>query len=85
VISEYLPPDKFVDEQITGPYSLWHHTHTFLAVDGGTVIRDDVRYALPLGPLGMLVHALFVRRQLGEIFRYRAEVIDHAFGSARAR
>ena len=67
---------RFVDAQLSGPYALWHHTHEF-AADGhdGTVMRDVVRYALPLWPLGELAHALVVRRDLERIFDYRrAEV-----------
>ena len=37
---------------------------------------DDVRYALPFGPLGAVARRLFVRRQLDAIFDYRARVID---------
>jgi ligand-binding SRPBCC domain-containing protein len=80
VISEYDPLRKFVDEQVVGPYSLWHHTHTFVEVEGGTRILDDIRYALPLGPIGRLARTLRVANQLEEIFRYRKEVIHHLFG-----
>jgi hypothetical protein len=62
---------SFSDIQLTGPYARWHHRHDFRAVAGGTEIRDVVDYALPLGPLGALAHALFVRRQLDAIFAYR--------------
>ena len=34
-------------------------------------MRDRVRYALPLGPLGALAHLLFVRRDLRRIFDFR--------------
>ena len=48
---------RFVDMQLTGPYRLWHHTHEFRPhPDGGTVMTDTVRYALPYGPLGALAH-----------------------------
>ena len=40
-----------------GPYRLWHHTHTFEEHDGGTLMRDVVRYALPAWPLGELAAA----------------------------
>jgi ligand-binding SRPBCC domain-containing protein len=83
LITGYDPPHRFVDEQIMGPYSFWHHTHTFAPrPDGGTDLGDVVRYALPLGPLGDLVHALAVRRQIEGIFRYRREVIAQRFGLA---
>lgn len=75
-IREWDPPHRFVDEQLRGPYALWHHTHTFEALeDGGTLMRDVVRYALPLGPLGELALRLFVRRDLEAIFDYRARRI----------
>ena len=51
-IEEWEPGRSFVDAQIRGPYRLWHHTHTFEPAAGGTLMRDRVRYALPLGPLG---------------------------------
>jgi hypothetical protein len=42
----------------------------------GTLIRDRVEYALPLGPFGELAHAVFVRGQLEKIFDYRRSVIE---------
>ena len=72
-IIEWEPGVRFVDMQLSGPYRLWHHTHTFEARDGGTLIRDTVRYALPLGPLGRLAHAAFVRRDLERIFDFRRD------------
>ena len=75
LISDYDPPIQFRDVSLRGPYSFWHHTHTFEETEQGTVMTDEVRYALPFGPIGRLVHALFVRRQLNHIFDYRAEII----------
>jgi ligand-binding SRPBCC domain-containing protein len=72
VIAEWCPPVRFVDQQLEGPYRSWHHTHTFTAADGGTLVEDTVRYR-PLG--GALVHRLFVRRDLDRIFRFRQQEI----------
>jgi hypothetical protein len=75
-IEDWVPGVRFVDVQLAGPYRLWHHTHEFEADGaGGTVMRDVVRYALPYGPLGRLVHALIVRRDLDRIFAFRHEAV----------
>ncbi|MCC7178567.1 MAG: SRPBCC family protein [Acidobacteria bacterium] len=78
-IAEWQPPHRFVDRQVRGPYRLWHHTHTFTPVAGGTLVEDTVRYR-PIG--GALVHGLFVRRDLEGIFRFRQEEILNVFGVA---
>ena len=76
-IEEWAPGERFVDVQLRGPYALWHHTHEFeLAGDGHTLMRDTVRYALPLGPLGALAHKLFVKRDVERIFDYRYETVS---------
>jgi ligand-binding SRPBCC domain-containing protein len=70
-IDEWVPGQRFVDSQLHGPYALWHHTHEFEADGDGTIVRDTVRYALPLGPLGEIAHRAFVARDLKRIFDYR--------------
>ncbi len=75
-ISEYEPPHRFVDVQLKGPYSFWHHTHTFEADGDDTIIRDEVRYLLPFGPVGRVVAKLMVRRQLDTIFTYRKAYLE---------
>jgi ligand-binding SRPBCC domain-containing protein len=80
-IAEWQPPHRFVDVQLRGPYTLWHHTHTFEARDGGTLCADRVRYR-PLG--GVLVNWLFVRRDVEGIFRYRQQRMKELFGSGQS-
>ena len=70
LISAWEPPVRFVDEQVKGPYTFWHHEHTFEVRDGGTLIRDIVDYGVPGG---WLINRLFVQRELQKIFRYRTE------------
>lgn len=74
--------EYFVDEQRSGPYRMWHHQHIFREIHGGTLIEDIVDYILPLGPLGDAAHALFVGRQLQEIFDYREAWLADQFGRA---
>ena len=65
----------FVDEQRMGPYRLWYHEHHYEAVAGGVRMTDHVTYALPFGPLGDLVHAVWVRRTLKQIFDFRYQAV----------
>ena len=74
-IAAWEPGIRFVDVQERGPYALWRHTHEFERREGATRVRDVVEYALPLGPLGALAHALFVRRALDRIFDFRRDAI----------
>lgn len=70
-IAEYVEGERFADEMVVGPYRRWYHRHLFRPVAGGVEIEDVVDYALPLGPLGRLAHAVAVRRELRDIFDYR--------------
>jgi ligand-binding SRPBCC domain-containing protein len=76
-IAEWSPPERFVDEQLRGPYALWVHTHTFEPTPSGTLISDRVRYQLPLSPLGEVAYPI-VRAQVGRIFEHRRRVVREA-------
>lgn len=70
----------FVDEQRLGPYRLWHHEHTFEALDPRrTRVHDRVHYALPGGWLGNLVHPFLVRPRLEQIFAFRTRAVERLF------
>ncbi len=70
-IDVWDPPRTFVDSQLKGPYRSWIHTHQFEALDGGTLVRDVVRYELPFGALGDLVAGKLVEKDVALIFAYR--------------
>lgn len=80
-ITEWNPPASFVDVQLRGPYRLWEHTHTFQPVARGTLMCDVVRYALPLGALGRLAHAGWVKADLDAIFDFRARKVAELLGA----
>jgi ligand-binding SRPBCC domain-containing protein len=84
-ITEYEPPFFFVDEAVRSPYALWRHRHTFKPAAEGTVVADHVDYALPLGPVGGMVNALAVARQLKHIFAYRQQAIARLLGGGVSR
>ncbi len=79
-IEAWDPPRAFVDTQAKGPYRLWHHTHEFVPMGTGTLMRDTVRYQLPAGWLGTLAAGRKVASYVQRIFDYRAQKIDEMFG-----
>ncbi|WP_213807242.1 SRPBCC family protein [Granulicella sp. dw_53] len=79
-ISEFVWNDHFCDLQLRGPFAYWHHCHRLLpkahtnasgVTVQGTLVRDEIEYALPFGPLGVLAQRLFIVRQLHSTFSYR--------------
>lgn len=84
LISTYQPPYCFVDEQLLGPYSFWHHTHRFAAEGTGTRLYDEVRYALPAWlpqPLADALHRWHVQPTLRQIFDFRRQQFQRLFGA----
>jgi ligand-binding SRPBCC domain-containing protein len=75
-ITAWEPPARFVDEQVRGPYRVWIHEHLFEERDGGTRVRDHVRYA---APFDFFTHRFFVRPDVERIFRYRTECLKRRF------
>ena len=78
-ITEWDPPHGFVDTQLKGPYTLWHHTHRFETEGEGTRCRDTVLYRV-FG--GRLIQRLFVGRDVEAIFTYRQSEMRRRFGHA---
>jgi ligand-binding SRPBCC domain-containing protein len=73
----------FVDEQMYGPYALWHHKHFVKEIEGGVELEDIIDYKVPLGILGQLVHPFLVQPKLEEIFNYRQEKLVTLFGEMK--
>jgi len=84
LITKYEPPYSFVDVQLKGPYSYWHHTHRFIETDDGTEMIDEIRYVIPFGFLGKLLHALFIKKELDTIFKHRSEFIQKFFNQTNS-
>jgi ligand-binding SRPBCC domain-containing protein len=80
-ITTWEPPVRFVDCQRRGPYRLWEHTHSFDEEDGGTRVRDDVRYGLA-GPriFTRAVNAVLVAPDTRRIFAFRHAALEDCLG-----
>lgn len=80
LITDWEPPYRFVDQQLRGPYVLWHHEHTFEQKEGYVLMTDRVHYLSPGWFLEPLIDKVFVRAQLDKIWAYRAKRFETLFG-----
>ncbi|MCE7060409.1 SRPBCC family protein [Dyadobacter sp. CY343] len=80
-ITHVVDKQYFVDEQRFGPYAFWHHQHRFTETADGVLMEDILNYKVPLGFIGDIVNALFVRNEVRKIFTYRNRILTERFGS----
>lgn len=82
-ILEYEPLFYFLDRQKSGPMRSWLHRHSFREETRhgavGTVIRDEVSYELPLGPLGGIADAVIIERMMQRTFATRQHQLEQIF------
>jgi ligand-binding SRPBCC domain-containing protein len=79
LIEEMRENTQFVDTQLKGPYKKWHHTHSFIELGGGTLLRDRVLYQVPAGRLGSTLLGAKIRKDVSQIFEYRRKKIVELF------
>ena len=83
LITDYQKPYKFIDQQIKGPYTLWHHTHIFEEKDGGTLIKDNLKYVIPFGWIGRAIHFIYIKHDINGIFQYRHKILNDIFSEIK--
>lgn len=70
---------SFTDRQSKGPYSIWEHTHTFMPQKDGVLMKDEVKYKIPFGFIGSMMHTLIISRKVAGIFSYRRDILKKMF------
>ncbi len=68
-------PTRFVDEQVNGPFSSFHHEHRFSESNGVTVMPDIIEFSSPLGLIGRLVNRVGLERYLAHLIRVRNDFL----------
>ncbi len=76
LISKWEPESVFIDDQLRGPYSKWHHVHRFESVPGGTLISDEVTFRPPGAILGKALLLPIIRKDVNNIFKFRQNKIN---------
>jgi len=79
LITTFEPPNMFIDQQLSGPYSMWHHQHIFKDIPGGVEIEDKITYVIPFGFIGVFINWIWVKKDLENIFLYRQGIIEKYF------
>ena len=70
-VTEFDRPTLIVDEMVDGSFQSFKHTHEFLFVENGTLMRDTLVWETPFGILGRLVDKLFLERYLTNLVSTR--------------
>ena len=74
-ITQFDAPRHFRDVMTKGRFRRFEHDHWFTADGDGTVMRDVLEFASPLGWLGRLVDGLVLRSYLTRLLQRRAEAL----------
>jgi ligand-binding SRPBCC domain-containing protein len=83
-ISAFDRPRSFQDSMVRGACAWMVHDHYFdAAPDGGTVLRDEFRFAAPLGILSRLAERLGLRRYMTRFLTARNAVRKRVAESVR--
>ena len=67
VITAFNPPYNFTDEMGKGVFKRFRHVHIFEEKDGAVVMKDVFDYTSPLGVLGKIADALFLKNYMEEL------------------
>jgi ligand-binding SRPBCC domain-containing protein len=84
-ITQYEPPVFFQDVMTAGVFKSFEHAHRFQQQDGETVMIDELRFAAPLGVLGLLVESLVLRTYLTRFLLERNKFVKQIAESERWR
>ena len=78
LISAYDPPHHFQDRMLRGMFKSFVHDHYCdTTTEGHTLMRDELRFAAPLGPLGRVAETLVLRRYFIHFLEQRNRLIKH--------
>lgn len=74
-ITAFESPVYFVDEMVSGAFKQFRHAHHFEDAEGGTLMIDYFDYTSPLGMLGKVADALFLKKYMTTLLEKRNQII----------
>lgn len=74
-ITAFERPRHFRDSMVEGAFKRFDHDHDFAEEDGKTLMIDRFDYTSPLGFLGRMADALFLKRYMTRLLLRRNDLI----------
>ncbi|NMH89401.1 SRPBCC family protein [Flavivirga algicola] len=66
-LTEFEPPDYFVDEMVSGAFKSFKHEHIFHEKEKETIMIDIFYFESPFGIFGRLANVLFLKRYMKKL------------------
>jgi ligand-binding SRPBCC domain-containing protein len=82
-ITEYERPVSFVDEQITGDFSMMKHNHFFKPCDNGPIIIYIFQFERPYKLFGSIVNKIYLTGYMKALLDERNRVIKETAEGSR--
>ena len=74
-ITKMQRPDYFIDQQVSGDFSMMKHEHYFKPVENGTIMIDQFHFEVPKGILGRLLNRFYLTAYMSKLLTERNDVI----------
>lgn len=78
VVEVSRPFAHFREVMVAGIFDRYEHEHFFAAMDDGTRVRDELKFAAPFGPLGRMMEAAVMKRYMTSLQKRRNAALKHA-------
>jgi ligand-binding SRPBCC domain-containing protein len=85
LIDGWRPCSYFRDVMVEGAFAMFEHEHHFAPLNDGTRMRDEVRFAAPMGWMGKMTERTLLRRHLTKFLQERNAVIKRVAESEEWR
>jgi len=77
LISAFEPNRFFQDTMLAGRFKFFQHDHEFTEIDGQILLKDAIRFSMPLGFAGRMVGRYLLVPHIRGLMRRRFAMLKH--------
>jgi ligand-binding SRPBCC domain-containing protein len=85
LIAPFEPYSFFSDRMVAGRFQSFEHDHSFTPTQNGVRLDDEIRFSLPLGPLGDIAGRLVLAPHIRGLMRRRFRLLKQIAESNECR